>query len=217
MVKYNRSMTYLTIKIIKGNPYLYEVRSERDGDRVRQVFVRYLGRADRPRAIERRPVMPEAVSVVPEISAVEPEIITPEVVPEVTPTEGIIAPFGDEVGDILAVLKDEKPVSIVKPANLNIIDPEFAREKNMQVRTINFGGEKTAIVFRKGNEVFADKIEELSKRIVDTPEFHKELGEALGYSEADISLFIERMSKEVTPEVTPTPPKGVAPEPPDEY
>ncbi len=65
MVKYNRSMTYLTIKIIKGNPYLYEVRSERDGDRVRQVFVRYLGRADRADTVERRAVEPKAERVEP--------------------------------------------------------------------------------------------------------------------------------------------------------
>lgn len=37
-------MTYVVTKMIKGNPYLYLVRSERDGDRVRQVFVRYIGR-----------------------------------------------------------------------------------------------------------------------------------------------------------------------------
>jgi len=43
-------MTYTTIKYIKGNPYLYEVRSERDGDRVKQVFVRYLGRAGSEKA-----------------------------------------------------------------------------------------------------------------------------------------------------------------------
>jgi uncharacterized membrane protein len=46
-------MTYVVTKIIKGNPYLYLVRSERDGDRVRQVFVRYLGRADSEEAQSR--------------------------------------------------------------------------------------------------------------------------------------------------------------------
>jgi len=46
-------MTYIVTKIIKGNPYLYEVRSEREGDRVRQVFVRYLGREGSEKA-ERR-------------------------------------------------------------------------------------------------------------------------------------------------------------------
>lgn len=69
-------MTYLTIKRIKGNPYLYEVRSVREGDRVRQVFVRYLGRADRADAIERRTVVPVAV-------AVEPEIVVPEISPPI--------------------------------------------------------------------------------------------------------------------------------------
>ncbi len=39
-------MSYLTTKYIKGNPYLYQVRSERRGDRVVQVFERYLGRAE---------------------------------------------------------------------------------------------------------------------------------------------------------------------------
>jgi len=43
-------MTYVVTKIIKGNPYLYEVRSEREGDRVRQVFVRYLGRVGSAKA-----------------------------------------------------------------------------------------------------------------------------------------------------------------------
>ncbi len=134
------------------------------------------------------------------IAGIEP---VPTEVPEVT---GQIAPFGDDVGDILAVLNDKKPVSIVNPANLNIIDPVFAREKGMQVRIINFGGEKTAIVFRKGNEGSADKIEELSKRIVDTPEFHRELGETLGFSEADIQVFLQR-KLELEPQ--PTPPAGV--------
>ena len=77
-------MTYIVTKIIKGNPYLYEVRSERDGDRVRQVFVRYLGRADRAGAMERQAVVPEAVSVAPETLMVEPEQVMPEVSPEVT-------------------------------------------------------------------------------------------------------------------------------------
>ncbi len=52
-------MTYIVTKYIKGNPYLYEVRSERDGDRVRQVFVRYLGRADKGERIERQPTVRE--------------------------------------------------------------------------------------------------------------------------------------------------------------
>jgi hypothetical protein len=40
-------MTYKVIKYIKGNPYLYEVESERNGGHVRQKFVAYLGRADK--------------------------------------------------------------------------------------------------------------------------------------------------------------------------
>ena len=39
-------MSYIVTKRIKGNPYLYQVRSERQGSRVRQVFEKYLGRAD---------------------------------------------------------------------------------------------------------------------------------------------------------------------------
>jgi len=69
-------VTYLTIKVIKGNPYLYEVRSEREGDRVRQVFVKYLGRADkadmaslqttaRERIIEEPVAMPTTEAVTP--------------------------------------------------------------------------------------------------------------------------------------------------------
>ncbi len=90
-------MTYLTVKYIKGNPYLYEVRSEREGDRVRQVFVRYLGRADKAENIGRRTVGREApVSIEPKVTtatvepvvitpSIEPEKIIPEVTPEVTP------------------------------------------------------------------------------------------------------------------------------------
>ena len=72
-------MTYVTIKYIKGNPYLYEVRSVREGDRVRQVFVRYLGRADKGERIERQPVARREEPVV------EPE----RVVTEVAPVEAI--------------------------------------------------------------------------------------------------------------------------------
>lgn len=74
-------MTYKTIKYIKSNPYLYEVRSVREGDRVRQVFVRYLGRADRADAIKRRTVVPEIIS--PEVVVVEPTVVIPEVAPEI--------------------------------------------------------------------------------------------------------------------------------------
>jgi len=47
-------MSYLTVKKIKGNYYLYEVHSERDGTTVRQVFDAYHGRADGSRAAQRR-------------------------------------------------------------------------------------------------------------------------------------------------------------------
>ena len=75
-------MTYLTVKMIKGNPYLYEVRSEREGDKVRQIFVRYLGRADKEENIQRQATYSEeqAVSVKPEIVAVEPTAVIPEAV-----------------------------------------------------------------------------------------------------------------------------------------
>lgn len=70
-------MTYKTIKWIKGNPYLYEVRSEREGDRVRQVFVRYLGRVDTAEGRELQATykgeMP--VRVEPEAVVVEPEVV----------------------------------------------------------------------------------------------------------------------------------------------
>ena len=95
-------MTYLTIKYIKGNPYLYEVRSEREGDRVRQVFVRYLGRADRADNIARQAGREIPVSVEPERGAlpvgVEPKAVapvTPEVAPEPTAPiapEPVVAP-----------------------------------------------------------------------------------------------------------------------------
>lgn len=80
-------MTYLTIKHIKGNPYLYEVRSEREGDRVRQIFVRYLGRADRADMVERRAVAPKAVRAEPRkaIREVTPPVEVEKAIPEVTP------------------------------------------------------------------------------------------------------------------------------------
>lgn len=73
-------MTYTVTKIIKGNPYLYEVRSERDGDRVRQVFVRYLGRADK----QGQPVPPEVLKDYPELKPTTPVEVKPEL--EITPT-----------------------------------------------------------------------------------------------------------------------------------
>ena len=36
-------MVYKTTKTIKGNQYDYIVRSEREGDKVRQIYVKYLG------------------------------------------------------------------------------------------------------------------------------------------------------------------------------
>ena len=46
-------MSYLTIKHIKGNPYLYQVRSERRGNRIVQVFEKYLGRADKANKVNK--------------------------------------------------------------------------------------------------------------------------------------------------------------------
>jgi hypothetical protein len=40
-------MSYLVTKMIKGNPYLYQVRSERRGDKVVQIFEKYIGRDNR--------------------------------------------------------------------------------------------------------------------------------------------------------------------------
>ncbi len=78
-------MSYYTIKHIKGNPYLYEVHSERNGDQVRQVFDAYLGRADggkpatRPasRHARRAAARSEGVPFVP--MAVQAEAISPKV------------------------------------------------------------------------------------------------------------------------------------------
>jgi len=36
-------MSYIVIKTIKGNKYRYQVRSERRGSKVVQVFEKYLG------------------------------------------------------------------------------------------------------------------------------------------------------------------------------
>ncbi len=88
-------MTYLTVKYIKGNPYLYEVRSERDGDRVRQVFVRYLGRADKDEAIERQASVSRK-----EVAIVKPEKVTPEPSPisEVIPSTWFRGTISKELG-----------------------------------------------------------------------------------------------------------------------
>ena len=40
-------MSYKRIKYIKGNPYLYQVHSERHGDKVRQVHEKYIGKYDK--------------------------------------------------------------------------------------------------------------------------------------------------------------------------
>ena len=51
-------MVYLRTKRIKGHLYLYVVRSVREGNRVRQIFVRYAGPAtpaNRARAMGRMP------------------------------------------------------------------------------------------------------------------------------------------------------------------
>lgn len=55
-------MSYVVIKMIKGNPYLYQVRSERRGNRVRQVFEKYLGRADKD---TKQPLKPKSNSYDP--------------------------------------------------------------------------------------------------------------------------------------------------------
>jgi len=41
-------MSHIVVKMIHGHPYLYQVRSERKGSRVKQVFEKYLGRANNP-------------------------------------------------------------------------------------------------------------------------------------------------------------------------
>ncbi len=43
-------MSYLVTKIIKGIPYTYQVRSERQGSKVVQIYEKYLGRSknDKP-------------------------------------------------------------------------------------------------------------------------------------------------------------------------
>jgi hypothetical protein len=77
-------MSYQTIKIIKGHPYLYEVHSERDGDKVRQVFDAYLGRADgggrqfkqRVSKAQESPIE-RAIDRIEAKSTKEPEIIEP--------------------------------------------------------------------------------------------------------------------------------------------
>ena len=40
-------MSYLVTKMIKGKPYLYQVRSERRGNKVVQIYEKYLGRDNR--------------------------------------------------------------------------------------------------------------------------------------------------------------------------
>jgi hypothetical protein len=87
-------MSYEVIKIIKGHTYLYEVHSERDGDRVRQVFDAYLGRADgggrssRQRASKtKESSIDNAIenvisSIIPTIN-IEPKEVVEKVEPEV--------------------------------------------------------------------------------------------------------------------------------------
>ncbi len=89
-------MTYVVTKIIKGNPYLYLVRSEREGDRVRQIFVRYLGRADSEEAQAKASRL--TTEEVPVARRERAEKLAPTPAPEAEPA-GITrkgTPFGGE-------------------------------------------------------------------------------------------------------------------------
>jgi 5-methylcytosine-specific restriction endonuclease McrA len=44
-------MSYLVTKIIKGIPYQYQVRSERHGNKVVQIFEKYIGRNEQEQPI----------------------------------------------------------------------------------------------------------------------------------------------------------------------
>ena len=48
---YNYGMTYVRAKTIKGQIYYYLVESQREGDKVRQRVIKYLGK-ERPSAKE---------------------------------------------------------------------------------------------------------------------------------------------------------------------
>jgi len=106
-------MSYFTIKHIKGNPYLYEVRSEREGDRVRQVFVRYLGRADRADAVERRV---KAVRAEPRkaIREVTPLVEVEKAMPEATPPPVEQAPEVPTVDEALRRFEEIQTAEEVK-------------------------------------------------------------------------------------------------------
>lgn len=142
-------MTYIVTKIIKGNPYLYEVRSQREGDRVRQIFVRYLGRADKAEVREQRAIARAEERVTPpgepeELEEVQ-EVITPEVEAEIleTPIEEEITPseIPTEIEEIIS-----EPEPELKPTGKRVgnIPKDFSSSPKDFISEDYLSGEETA-------------------------------------------------------------------------
>jgi len=230
-------MTYLTIKRIKGNPYLYEVRSVREGDRVRQVFVRYLGRADRASATERRTVVPEAVSVEPEVMAVETEIVMPEVAEpnlerfkqglitrdEYLSAEGLTdISYKTEVDTMLGMVDKKQYSKLRNYVNQLELDDEFARDEIIdwigEVRQLTESPPFRLADLTEGMEALRESIKgvypPISKAIPKaevspaTPEVTPTLVKPTTVKPA--------IAKPVTPEVTPPPTEEDAEEEPED-
>ncbi len=149
MVKYNRSMTYLTIKIIKGNPYLYEVRSEREGDKVRQVFVRYLGRADNAKNIALQAGREMPVSVEPE-RIVAPTVLTTEAVSPPMPPEPVVTPEVtpmSELSDSIFDINEQLPRIFNDIETRNLSGEQLSQFLQEQVTSIA-GADPTIRIYR---------------------------------------------------------------------
>ena len=151
-------MTYVVTKIIKGNPYLYEVRSERDGDRVRQVFVRYLGRAgsekaearaaeigmeeayERPARTPSRKAVAPPVETAPATTSEQP--IHPPVLPEIeseAPT-GIFATTLRNIGDLVKPEENYTEAGNLKPNIREQLIKDVVEAVDNDVMSIEEGG-----------------------------------------------------------------------------
>lgn len=168
-------MTYVVTKIIKGNPYLYLVRSVREGDRVIQKFVRYLGRADSP----------EAQARASRAEAEEPEPITRGGRP-IQPTVAIAPPVEPEA---------------IKITRIGEVSPEGSYF-GIEGQTTYEGGKpytlssKAKIADTRDIQIADSLINETLNNPALTSEDRVRLTEALGQGNIDYKLFDETLMSE---------------------
>jgi len=134
---------------------------------------------------------------------------------------GRIAPFGGDViekqttNELKAVVTGQKPVALIAKADI-----AEARKAGLVVQRVTAKGEKVGYLadvygaYKKGNKTALDKLTGVFKRQatgeLKGAEMDAALGEALGYSEADIAKYLqsvhgsyEEFVKATTAEVAP--------------